>query len=267
MKFVSVLSGFLLGGLLSLGVVYAGGPNSGGVCFGGGNANNFCRDNSFCPGGFCQFEPLLCKDGPASGSRCLSDADCSGSQCINAGSFKLLPHVCSNGPNKGKVCSANSNCDGNACTINLVSSTTVKGTLTIIVDNDAFPPGGVFVSCGGALALDRIATVLLEVKKSGKRHFFSEGYRCPFFFGSLNFFNREDILHNAVTSGAILNAVLFETSGAMAQGLRDLFNSTGAPVILKVSPSIDKVAYTDHEDDALASVVRIDVTIGFVPSM
>jgi hypothetical protein len=142
----------------------------------------------------------------------------------------------------------------------------VKGTLTIIVDNDAFPPGGTFVSCGGVPALDRIAAVLLEVKKAGKRHFFSEGYRCPFSPGSSSFLNNEQVLNDVVASGAILNSILFETSLTMTQGLRDLFGSTGTPVILKASRTIDKVPHSDHEGDALASVVRIDVTLGFVPA-
>jgi hypothetical protein len=217
-----------------------------------------------CSGGFCQLESLLCKDGPASGSRCLTDADCSGSQCVNVGAFKLLPHVCSSGPHKGQTCHANSDCGGSACTINLVSATTVKETLTIIVDNAS--SNSIFVSCGDASALDHTATVVLEVKKAGKRYFFSDGYRCPLISGPFNFLNTEQILNNAVASGAILNSVLFETSGAMAQGLRDLFNSTGAPVILKASQAINKISHSDHEEDELASVVRIDVTIGFVPA-
>jgi hypothetical protein len=51
----------------------------------------------------------------------------------------------------------------------------------------------------------------------------------------------------------------------MGQALRDIFGSTGSPVILSTQKSVSSSKYADRESDDLASVIRVDVTIGFIP--
>jgi hypothetical protein len=121
-------------------------------------------------------------------------------------------------------------------------------------------------------APQRATTLLLEVRKSGKRHFLSQAFRClsPSSNGG-NAFWTESVFNAAVDNSSILNNLLFRVLdqtggfGNMGQALRDIFGSTGSPVILSTQKSVSSSKYADRESDDLASVIRVDVTIGFIP--
>lgn len=254
----------------------AGGPNSLHLCMGGANHGNFCIVDSQCPGGECQDLPFTCNDGPDAGNLCLTDADCTDGACVMIGRFqKPLPRVCQGGVNKGAACGQDSNCPGSSCVLNLLNPGLIKGTLTLIVDDDQVlgSTGSNLGSCVG-VPPQQATTLLLEVKKSGTSHMLSQTYRCinPQVEG-LAFAWRESELNNSVDNATILNSLLFRPIGGglgapgdMDQALRDIFASTGRPVIIETPHLLSSVKRTDREGDGLSSVVRLSVKIGFVPA-
>jgi hypothetical protein len=169
------------------------------------------------------------------------------------------------------VCRLDSDCGNNPCVLNLLEPGTIKGTLTFIVDdNQSTDSTGATGECSSPVT-QRATTLLLEVRKGGERHLLSQAYRCllPSSNGG-NVFWVESEFNTAVDNGSILNNLLFRSLeqtggfGNLGQAVRDIFGSMGTPVILSTK-KITTIKYTDREMDDLASVLRVDVTIGFVP--
>jgi hypothetical protein len=144
----------------------------------------------------------------------------------------------------------------------------IRGTLTLTVDDDEtnLDTGE---SCGAT-------TTVLEVKKAGQRHFLAQSYLClPTDTDiEVEFLRTEAGLNEAVVDASILNRLLFRgpdggaddpAHGELAQALRDLFETTGRPIVVGTLQRIKPSAYTDREADTLGSVVRFKVAIRFVP--
>jgi hypothetical protein len=195
-----------------------------------------------------------------------------------------LAHVCKGGPNADAACTDASECPGSTCVINFASKS-ITAKLTILVDDD------VSNFNDDETGLEDVpnvvaATVLLEVKKDGKR-VLAQTYQNldqgnpgdlatlianlqagPFLGDTETRDNRttETNLNAAAGDASILQDFLFQAGDSeLADALRALFGLTGTPIIAETPEKIEKVLQDNHLGDSLASVLRFKVKIRFVP--
>lgn len=208
-------------------------------------------------------------DGPHAGLECGPIGTCA-APCIVTTYLPNLARICKSGPNKGQVCVNDSFCAPSQCVLKFEASkpSTIQGILTLNVDDDEtnLETGA---SCGAA-------TVMLEVKKDGQDHLLSQTYTCipEEDDVDIEFLRTESGLNDAVTDASLLDRLLFRRPDGgpddilafdqLAQALRDLFGTTGRPTVVGTPKKIEVVDHTDHESDALASVVRLKLEFRFV---
>lgn len=179
-----------------------------------------------------------------------------------------LPHVCKGGPTPGSTCLANSNtCGSGTCVVDYVRGKTWSGVLTMIIDDTA--------SAFDENNRSRVAiagTLTLEVKVKGVTDILSktfvnlDGATLAAVLSSLadtgpNIADgaigvHEDDIVAIVNNAQMMTQILFQSGDAtIAQGLRDLLQTTGTPVITKVV----KLSAFDHSAGDAATVVRAKV--------
>lgn len=198
----------------------------------------------------------------------------------------LLPHVCDKGQNAGLACTPdfsavtdtltcsvsrpaeNNFCLGAKCTMVFEKGATFSAVMTIIADNNVSALDG-SQTIQNAIAL----TVIIDL---GKRGVLSQTYQnltgtelsdlasAPRdTFGVALDEQRLEAETELRPDGkaAIVNDLLFRPQDPeLADALRAIFNATGVPVVTKVS-SVD---LTDHQNDGLATVLRLKVKGAFV---
>ena len=183
-------------------------------------------------------------------------------------------HVCTGGPNKGQSCTPPAEgqknpCPKSQCEIDYITkpngeALTITGTLTIIVNENVIdwnnPRSPLDIT---------LTTVLLEVKKGGQSHLLTQTYQncckipngdetMPGWFELAAESNLGIIsLHDKDLNGFISQ----QPESTLAQGLRDLFQRTGIPIIMETAKEFD---LSNHAGDLLGSAVRFKVKIRFV---
>ncbi|MBI3250185.1 MAG: hypothetical protein HYZ50_27125 [Deltaproteobacteria bacterium] len=211
----------------------------------------------------------VCEGGPSAGLECSIDDECPGSSCVETRILPDLPRVCKNGPHKGEACTDDANCGNGQCVIEFADSTptTIRGVLTIMVDDDETN-----LDTGESC---KTATVLIEVDKSGQHYLLSQTYACmPVNYDlDVDFLRTESGLNQSVMDGSLLNRLLFRgadggpddpAAGELAQALRDIFQTTGRPIVISTPERLSSDNHADRQADGLASVVRLKVAIRFV---
>jgi uncharacterized membrane protein len=184
-----------------------------------------------------------------------------------------LPHVCKGGPTPGDSCLANSTtCGTGKCVVDYQKGKTWRGVFTLIVDDTAtgFDPDD---RTRVAIA----ATLTLEVKVKGVTDILSktflnlDGATLSEVLSSLANDGptiadgatgvKEDALISIFENEQMMTQILFQSGDVtMAQGLRDLLQTTGTPVITKVS----QLRAFDHSPGApaqnAATIIRAKVS-------
>lgn len=192
----------------------------------------------------------------------------------------LLAHVCKGGANSGQQCGVSfdcnptsNDCPGGQCVIDYTTPKVVTAKVTILADEDTSTWLTPQVGLGPAV------TFLVCVKKNGE-HCFSETYVPPspahceensVYMGlgvncvtefNIAAFNNDDkeVLQNNfqfyVPEG------LCNPDGEFAQGVRDLVETTGIPVVTDFGASGSTA--DDHGDDVTGSVMHFTAKIRFV---
>lgn len=204
-----------------------------------------------------------------------------GSPCIREAS--LIEHVCQGGSNDGQQCTvtpttlvvpcafSSDDCPGGTCVIDYTTSKVVTAKVTIMADEHTSTWLSPQTGLGPAV------TFLVCVKKNGE-HCFTETYvppspaqceedsvymglgvSCVTEFEVDGFNVDKEILKNNfqfyVPEG------LCNPDGDFAQGLRDLFETTGIPVVTDFGAS---GGTDDHADDVTGSVMHFTAKIRFV---
>jgi uncharacterized membrane protein len=183
-----------------------------------------------------------------------------------------LPHVCKGGPTPGDSCVANSaTCGSGRCVVDYERGKSWNGVLTLAVDDTA---SAFDVNNRSRVAIT--ATLTLEVRAKGVTDILSktflnlDGATLAAVLSSLandgpNLADgaltvNEDAIVSIVNSSQMMTQLLFQSGDpTIAQGLRDLLQTTGTPVITKVM----RLQAFDHspgatEEDA-ATIVRAKV--------
>lgn len=160
----------------------------------------------------------------------------------------VLPHVCKGGPTPGAACApAVSTCGAGSCVVAFERSQSWSGVLTLVVDDDASA-----FDVGNRARTAITATLTLEVKRKGvsdvlgKTFLDLDGATLTDVLTSLSDTGphladgasgaSETAVLAAVNSAQMISQLLFQSGDAtIAQGLRDLLQTTGTPVITKVS--------------------------------
>ena len=197
-----------------------------------------------------------------------------------------LPHECEKGPNAGQACvpdfgavadplvcsvsrpSQNDFCLGAKCTMVFAKGATFSAVMTIIADNNVSAFDG-SQSIQNAIAV----TVIIDL---GKRGVLAQTYQnlSGTSLSSLaeaptdtfgvgidegRLASETDIRPDG--KAAIVNDLLFRPQDAeLSDALRAIFNTTGVPVVTKVT----SLALTDRRTDGLATTLRLKVKGGFV---
>ena len=178
-----------------------------------------------------------------------------------------LPHVCKGGPDHGNACEVEfidgqivtNDCPKGKCLIDFLHGpgSTFNAKVTIVAD-DSLPPGE---------NQETRVTVTVEVKKDGEVHILTDTAQTMVFAHAFGFPAGEfGILAPSAPSESSLTS-LFLLAGApqnIAQGLRDIFEKTGVPVVVDVKPH--PILQTPHHesDDPLGSALRFKVKMRFV---
>jgi hypothetical protein len=199
---------------------------------------------------------------------CTTNADCPGSTCVTTTFLPTLPRLCESGPNEGGNCYSDADCLPGHCTLAFEGTqpATIPAILTLIVDDDETNLN-TGQSCGAA-------TILLEVDKAGQHYLLPQIYLCiPEADPELEFLRTEAGLNDAVADTSLLNRLLFRGPDAgpddpafnqLAQALRDLFQTTGQPIVVGTPKKIKPDAYTNNEANGLGSAVRLHIELRFV---
>jgi len=200
----------------------------------------------------------------------------------------LLPHVCDKGQNAGLACTPdfstvtdtltcsvsrpaqNDFCLGAKCTMVFQKGVTFSAVMTLIADNNVSALDG-SQTIQNAIAL----TVVIDLGKNGV---LSQTYQnlsgtqlSDLASAPRDTFGvaiDEQRLQSETEirpdgKAAIVNDLLFRPQDAeLADALRAIFNATGVPVVTKVT----SLSLTDRGADGLATVLRLKVKGGFVPS-
>jgi hypothetical protein len=180
-----------------------------------------------------------------------------------------LPHVCKGGSAPGKTCTVTVNdawdgldveppgcAGGGKCVVKFISWP-IPCRLVLHADTDLLP-----VEAKGE-ALETLTTTL-TVKKNGEEHVFSNTLHLPLGEFSTNPFEHLIIdwpdLDNYLFRGTTL-----DPDDSIGDGLRELFSTTGKPVISAVG---ERIVESDHSagGDPLASLVVLNCELRFVPS-
>lgn len=223
----------------------------------------------------------FCKDGPDRNHVCENDADCPDSQCITAPTA-LVPaelfrsHVCKGGPNKNSQCERNADCPNSTCVLDIVKGpgTTFMADLTIIPDDNVSTATG-----DEGVSNVKAVTILLEFTKNKQRHLLAQTYQglqgttyaalvSALQTAPLPIVGTETLMKDAVENQLILNYLLATIQGDshLLDAIRAISGVSGFPTIVEVPKTITKsVTYYDRQADALASVFRLKVKIGFLP--
>lgn len=189
----------------------------------------------------------------------------------------LLAHVCKGGANSGQQCDVSFNCNptsndcpGGQCVIDYTTPKVATAKVTIMADEDTSTWLSPQTGLGPAV------TFLVCVKKNGE-HCFTETYVPPspaqcagsVYLGlGVNCVTEFNIAGFNVDKEALQNFFQFyvpeglcNPDGDFAQGLRDVLEQTGIPVVTDFGASGDT---DDHVDDATGSVMRFTAKIRFV---
>lgn len=183
-----------------------------------------------------------------------------------------LPHVCKGGPTPGDSCLANANtCGSGTCVVDYQRGKNWSGVFTMIIDDTASA-----FDAGNRTRVAIAATLTLEVKVKGVTDILSktflnlDGATLADVLSSLANDGpqiadgalgvHEDDIVSIVDNAQMMTQILFQSGDAtMAQGLRDLLQTTGTPVITKVT----RLSSFDHSPGALepdaATIVRAKV--------
>ena len=173
-------------------------------------------------------------------------------------------HVCQGGPQKGHACTIpteDADCPRSECVLEALGKP-IKGRLTIVAHDSVtdWKNGG---------ATNAAITVMLEVKApDGTRQILAATYQNvasptlpPEAPGEVVAIGMDELAVSNLSSA--LGGLLFvQPESTLAQRLRDLFGSTGTPVLTGLKESRFEAA--DHTTDDLATVLRFKVKIQFL---
>lgn len=184
-----------------------------------------------------------------------------------------LNHVCKGGPQRGDACDPTvaNVCPQSECVLKLLKPK-FAATISLIVDDNVATFDGTGESNGV-----HAVTVLLEFQKNGK-HLLAQTYQAadpsagPQMGDAASV--SEATLKSAVDAAisgstqSILTDLLFQGGDPhMSDSIRTLFGvpSDSTPVVLQEPGKPKGILFEDHSgNDALGSVLRVKVTIGFV---
>lgn len=193
-----------------------------------------------------------------------------------------LPHICKGGTDSGKTCSVTINnlgtgldveppgCSGGGGCVVKFSSKPIQCRLSLHADTDLLPMGAT------EEAFETL-TITLMVKKKGEAHFFANTIHVPSGeFSAVDTF--EDLIITTMDpdsdkylfreTNELSDELFFDVidpDDSIGDGLRELFNTTGKPVISRVGK---RIVESDHaaDGDSLASLVVLKCKLRFVPS-
>lgn len=196
-----------------------------------------------------------------------------------------LAHVCSEGQNNGQQCTVSpaDNCDpvtpacpGGLCVVDYTTPKAVRAEVTIMFDKKTSTWAAPQVGLGPAL------TVLVCVRKKVlSKHCFTETYRLDrqicqqipdaIYMGTAGCIEEHEVGELNVTEDGLI--ILFRyfvpeghlnPDGDLAQGLRDLYGTTGIPVVTDFrSPG----KADDHTGDNTGSVAFFIAILKFVSAV
>lgn len=246
-----------------------------------------CGDN-------CPDYISICRGGPYAGLQCTDDAQCPKSECIESTFAEPPPwsRICKGGglDNDGKQCLSREDCGTGLCVLEFIQTkpSVLKGDLTLIVDDQETPPDGE-EPCGAA-------AVMLEIRQEGQPHFFSQLFRCipapENLTTDAEFLRTETELNDSADAASIslsntvsiLNRLLFRPSGGdvieglqnppggnMILALRKFIGEENnplhpIPIVVNAKKTSKELEHDNHGgNDKLASVVRFEIQIRFVP--
>jgi hypothetical protein len=200
-----------------------------------------------------------------------------GNTCVRE---SMLAHVCVGGANHGAQCEVHWNgqtpcglvtdspgCPGGQCLI-AYTSPEITTQLSVMVDQNVTPWNPPL----RVLSQRKALTFLLCGSRAGQPYCFTETYQAedptalPYVGG---------VTENSLTSPFIDKPYLLERwqffapegvlnpQSALAQGLRNLFQVTGIPVITGIGAA-DSIRIDKHTGDRTGSVLRFTVKLRFV---
>jgi len=120
----------------------------GGVCDGGTQAGQSCRDDFDCPGAGC--DSGICQGGDGPGLGCNVDTDCAGEGTCISCTRCLVAGVCVMGTNQGSACFTGADCGPDFGPQACWCGAPIDCTLTTVVARVAKAPA---VSSGGLVAM------------------------------------------------------------------------------------------------------------------